>query len=52
MLSWDGWLTAVMVYEKTGRHGATLTPMVGATLLGLAAVVFAYPLWSTVPSAS
>ena len=52
MLSWMAVLTAVMVYEKTGRHGAALTPMVGVVLLGLASVVFAYPLWSTAPFAS
>ena len=52
MLSWMAALTAVMVYEKTGRHGAALTPMVGVVLLGLAAVVFAYPLWPTLPFVS
>ena len=30
-------LTAVMVYEKTGRHGEARTPLVGIALLGLAA---------------
>ena len=48
-LWWMAALTAVMVYEKTGRHGATLTPLVGMWLLGLGAVVFAYPLWPTTP---
>jgi predicted metal-binding membrane protein len=45
VLWWMAALTAVMVYEKTGRHGRALTPVVGIVLLGLAAVVFAYPPW-------
>jgi predicted metal-binding membrane protein len=45
VLWWMAALTAVMVYEKTGRHGRALTPVVGIVLLGLAAVVFAHPPW-------
>ena len=43
VLWWMAALTAVMVYEKTGRHGARLTPVVGVALLALAAVAFAEP---------
>jgi predicted metal-binding membrane protein len=42
MLWWMAALTAVMVYEKTGRHGEAVTPFVGAALLLLAAVTMAY----------
>lgn len=45
MLWWMAALTAVMVYEKTGRYGRELTPLVGVTLLALAAVAFAHPPW-------
>jgi predicted metal-binding membrane protein len=48
---WMAALTAVMVYEKTGRHGAALTPVVGVALLGLAAVAFAHPPWFPTPFA-
>ena len=40
---WMAVLTAVMVYEKTGRHGEALTPFVGIALLGLAALSFMHP---------
>ncbi len=49
VLWWMAALTAVMVYEKTGRHGAALTPVVGVALLGLAAVAFAHPPWLPTP---
>ena len=45
VLWWMAALTAVMVYEKTGRHGRALTPVVGIVLLVLAAVAFAHPPW-------
>jgi predicted metal-binding membrane protein len=45
MLWWMAALTAVMVYEKTGRYGRAVTPVVGAALLGLSAVAFAHPAW-------
>jgi predicted metal-binding membrane protein len=48
-LWWMAALTAVMVYEKTGRHGPALTPLVGGALLGLSAVAFAHPLGLTSP---
>jgi len=32
VLWWMAALTAVMVYEKTGRHGAALTPVVGVAM--------------------
>ena len=43
MLWWMAVLTAVMVYEKTGRHGTALSPLVGITLFGLAALAFLHP---------
>jgi len=42
-------LTAVMVYEKTGRRGAELSPFVGILLLGLAALTFTHPTWLGTP---
>jgi predicted metal-binding membrane protein len=41
VLWWMAALTALMVYEKVGRHGEQLKPVAGAVLLGLAALVFA-----------
>jgi predicted metal-binding membrane protein len=49
VLWWMAALTAVMVYEKTGRHGAAITPAVGIALLALAAVAFAHPPWFPTP---
>jgi predicted metal-binding membrane protein len=49
MLWWMAALTAVMVYEKTGRYGARLTPVVGVALLGLSAIAFAHPPWFPTP---
>ena len=49
VLWWMAALTVVMVYEKTGRHGNALTPVVGVALLGLAAVAFAHPPWFPTP---
>lgn len=46
VLWWMAALTAVMVYEKTGRHGAFLTPVVGVALLLLSAATFAEPFLS------
>jgi predicted metal-binding membrane protein len=42
MLWWMAALTAVMVHEKTGRHGEAVTPVVGVTLLVLSALTFAH----------
>jgi predicted metal-binding membrane protein len=49
VLWWMAALTAVMVYEKTGRYGRAVTPVVGVTLLALAAVAFAHPPWFPTP---
>jgi predicted metal-binding membrane protein len=49
VLWWMAALTAVMVYEKTGRHGAAATRVVGVALLVLAAVAFAHPPWFPTP---
>ncbi len=38
-LWWMALLTAVMVYEKVGRHGKVLSPIVGVALLGLGSLV-------------
>jgi len=51
MLWWMAALTAVMVYEKTGRHGAAVSPVVGVTLLVLSAATFAHPAWLPSPFA-
>ena len=51
LLWWMAALTAVMVYEKTGRHGAAVTPVVGVALLLLAAIAFAHPPWFPTPFA-
>lgn len=51
MLWWMAALTAVMVYEKTGRYGRELTPFVGVALLALAAIAFAHPPWFPTPFA-
>jgi predicted metal-binding membrane protein len=48
VLWWMAALTAVMVYEKTARHGPLLTPIVGIALLALAALTFATPWVSAV----
>jgi hypothetical protein len=45
-------LTAVMVYEKTGRHGAAVTPVVGVGLLLLSAATLAHPAWLPSPFAA
>jgi predicted metal-binding membrane protein len=49
MLWWMAALTAVMVYEKTGRHGRALTPVIGFALLGLSAIAYAHPPWFPTP---
>jgi hypothetical protein len=38
-------LTALMVYEKVGRHGATAARVAGVGLLGAAALQLAHPAW-------
>jgi len=49
VLWWMAALTAIMVYEKTGRHGRVLTPAVGVVLLALSVVAFAHPPWFPSP---
>ena len=44
-LWWMAGLTAVMVYEKVGRHGATTVPVVGILLLGAGILQLAHPSW-------
>jgi predicted metal-binding membrane protein len=44
-LAWMAALTAVMVYEKLGRHGERLAPVAGVVLLAWAVVVVAHPAW-------
>ena len=39
VLWWMAALTALMVYEKAGRHGERLKPIAGAVLLGLAGLM-------------
>jgi hypothetical protein len=38
-------LTALMVYEKTGRHGAAIVRPVGAVLIGAAVLQLVHPSW-------
>jgi hypothetical protein len=35
----------VTAYEKIGRHGRKLTPVVGVALVAWGAVVLAHPAW-------
>jgi predicted metal-binding membrane protein len=51
VLWWMAALTAVMVYEKTGRYGRTLTPVVGVALFALAGIAFMHPAWFPTPFA-
>jgi predicted metal-binding membrane protein len=44
-LWWMAALTALMVYEKTGRHGDSIVRPAGAVLLGAAALQLAHPTW-------
>jgi len=44
-LAWMAVLAAVMAYEKIGRHGRALTPVLGIALAGWGAVVLAHPAW-------
>ena len=48
-LAWMAVLAAVMAYEKIGRHGRELTPVLGVALAGWGAIVLAHPAW--LPSA-
>ena len=44
-LLWMAGLAAVMAYEKIGRRGQQLSPVVGAVLLAWAGLVLAHPAW-------
>jgi predicted metal-binding membrane protein len=44
-LVWMAALGAVMVYEKVGRHGEALAPVVGVVLIVWAMIVVAHPIW-------
>jgi predicted metal-binding membrane protein len=44
-LSWMAGLTAVMVYEKVGRHGQRLAPIVGVVLVAWGVLVAAHAGW-------
>jgi len=44
-LWWMAALTAVMVYEKVGRHGDRIVVPLGVILFGLAVLVLAHPAW-------
>jgi len=44
-LVWMAGLGAVMYYERAGRHGRRLTPVVGVLLIGWGLVVAAHPGW-------
>jgi predicted metal-binding membrane protein len=48
-LAWMAVLAAVAAYEKIGRHGRALTPVLGVALAAWGAVVLAHPAW--LPSA-
>lgn len=43
VLWWMAALTAVMVYEKTGRYGSAVRPVIGLALLALGALTLAGP---------
>jgi predicted metal-binding membrane protein len=44
-LVWMGALGAAMYYERVGRHGRTLTPVLGVALIAWGIVVAAHPAW-------
>ena len=44
-LAWMAVLAAVTAYEKAGRHGQRLTPVLGVALVAWGAVVLAHPAW-------
>lgn len=44
-LVWMAGLGAVMYYERVGRHGERVTPVVGVLLLAWAALIAAHPAW-------
>jgi predicted metal-binding membrane protein len=44
-LVWMAGLGAVMYYERAGRHGRRLTPVVGVLLLAWGLLVAVHPAW-------
>lgn len=52
VLWWMAALTAVMVYEKSGRHGRALSPVIGGALLVLGALTLVHPGWLPNPIGS
>jgi predicted metal-binding membrane protein len=44
-LWWMAALASVMFYEKMGRKGERVVPVVGLLLITLAGPVFAHPAW-------
>jgi predicted metal-binding membrane protein len=44
-LVWMGALGAAMYYERVGRHGRRLTPVLGVALIAWGIVVAAHPAW-------
>jgi predicted metal-binding membrane protein len=44
-LVWMGALGAAMYYERVGRHGRMLTPVLGVALIAWGTVVAAHPAW-------
>ena len=44
-LVWMGALAAAMYYERVGRHGRRLTPVLGVALIAWGIVVAAHPAW-------
>jgi predicted metal-binding membrane protein len=44
-LVWMAGLGAVMYYERVGRHGLRLTPVVGVSLIAWGILVAAHPAW-------
>jgi predicted metal-binding membrane protein len=44
-LVWMGALAAVMYYERVGRHGRGITPVLGVALIAWGIVVAAHPVW-------
>lgn len=44
-LWWMAALTALMVYEKTARHGRTAVPIAGAILIAWSILILVHPSW-------
>ena len=44
-LAWMAVLATITAYEKAGRHGRALTPVLGIALIGWGALVIAHPAW-------